>query len=169
MDSLALADVRAGDVARAEPLLRQVLGHQKQAGAPPDVIARTSALLGLCLLRQNRAGDAEPFLRESLAIREKTIPDEWPRFNAMSMLGGCLLGQKKYGEADPLILRGYEGMKSRSAAIPVAARYLLPEAGARIIALYEAWGRKDQADDWRAKLESDAKVGDGGSSKPAPR
>jgi Tfp pilus assembly protein PilF len=152
MDNLALARLRAGDAARAEPLLRRVLERQKQSGAPPAIIARTSAQLGVCLIKEGKAAEAEPLLRDCLAIREQTIPDEWPRFNAMSLLGGSLLGQNKYAEAEPLILRGYEGMKARAATIPVAAQYLLPEAAGRIIALYDAWGRPGQANDWRAKL-----------------
>ena len=152
MDNFALAELRAGDVTRAEPLLRRLLEYQRHSGAGLPIIARTTALLGLCLLRQDRAADAEPLLRECLAIREKLTPDDWPRFNAMSLLGGCLLGQKKYDEAEPLIIRGYEGMNARASRIPAAAHYLLSEAAGRIIGLYVAWDRPAQAAEWRAKL-----------------
>ena len=74
----------------------------------------------------------------------------------MSLLGGSLLGQKKYAEAEPMILGGYEGMKARQAAIPAAARYLLADAGERIIALYQGWGKTDRAAEWRARLEQAA-------------
>ncbi|MEI4927474.1 hypothetical protein Q8G50_33700, partial [Klebsiella pneumoniae] len=70
------------------------------------------------------------------------------------MLGGSLLGQKKYADAEPLLLEGFNGMKEREAKIPTAAKPRLTEALERLVQLYDAWGRKDRADAWRAKLEA---------------
>jgi hypothetical protein len=67
-------------------------------------------------------------------------------------LGGALLGQQKYAEAEPLLLQGYEGMKQREATIPTQGKQRLPEAAERLVALYEATGRADEARAWRAKL-----------------
>ena len=63
-----------------------------------------------------------------------------------------MLGQKKFAEAEPLILAGYEGMKAREAKIPAPGRPHLPEAAERIVQLYEAWGQKDKAAEWRSRL-----------------
>ena len=71
------------------------------------------------------------------------------------MLGESLLGQKKWTEAEPLLLSGYEGMKSREAKISASLMNRLREAGARIVALYNAWGKKDKADQWRKRLETE--------------
>jgi hypothetical protein len=103
-------------------------------------------------LKQHKYGEAEPVLRECLAIRAEKLPDNWLRFNAISMLGGALLGQKKYAEAEPLLLQGYDGMKQREATIPPAGKARLPEAAERLVALYAATGKKDQAAEWRQKL-----------------
>jgi hypothetical protein len=104
------------------------------------------------LLEQKKWTEAEPLLRECQGIREKTHPDDWSTFNTQSMLGGSLLDQKKYDEAEPLIVSGYEGMKSREPKIPPPGKPHLTDATERVIKLYEVWGKKDKAAEWRAKL-----------------
>ncbi len=63
-----------------------------------------------------------------------------------------LLGQKKYAEAEPLLVQGYEGMKAREAKIPPQSKKRLTEAAERIVQLYDAWGKPDQAAEWRKRL-----------------
>jgi hypothetical protein len=96
--------------------------------------------------------DAEPILRESLAIRAKQEPDSWTTFNTRSMLGGAFLGQKKHADAEPLLLKGYDGMKERESSIPLQARVRLTQAVERLVRLYEAWDRPEQAKMWRDRL-----------------
>jgi eukaryotic-like serine/threonine-protein kinase len=73
----------------------------------------------------------------------------WLTFHARSQLGGSLIGQKKYAEAEPLVLTGYEGIHAREAGLD---KNWLIEASARIVALYDAWGKPGAAAAWRAKL-----------------
>ena len=68
------------------------------------------------------------------------------------MLGGSLLGQKKYAEAEPFLLSGYEGMKQREIMIPREGKPRLKEALQRLVHLYEATDRPDQAAGWKQKL-----------------
>ncbi len=150
---LALLLDRTGQPAKAEPLFRELLDHQRAehpAGDP--ALANALAALGTNLLTQRKWAEAEPVIRECLAIREKALADEWSRFNAMSLLGGSLAGQKKYVEAEPLVLAGYDGLKAREAKIPAAGNRRLPEAAERIVQLYESWGKKDKAAKWRTDL-----------------
>jgi outer membrane protein assembly factor BamD (BamD/ComL family) len=70
------------------------------------------------------------------------------------MLGGALLGQKKYADAEPLLLAGYEGMKKREAKIPPQGKGRVTEAVERLVQLYEATGKKDEAAKWRKELEA---------------
>ena len=100
---------------------------------------------------------------ESLAVREKSQPDEWTTFNTRSLLGGSLLGQKKYADAEPLIVAGYEGMKAREAKIPPPGKPGFTEAAERVVRLYEEWGKKDKAAEWRTRL---AKPTDGTRNEP---
>jgi hypothetical protein len=84
--------------------------------------------------------------------RAQKQPDARPTFKTRSLPGGSLLGQRKYAEAEPLLVAGYEGMKAREAKIPAQSRVRLTEALERLVQLYDAWGRKDEADGWRKKL-----------------
>jgi hypothetical protein len=107
---------------------------------------------GRNLLKQAKWSEAEPVLRESLAIRSKTAPDDSSRFHAMSLLGGVLLGKGNHAEAEPLVVQGYEGMKAREAKIRVQDKSRLAEAAERVVRLYEAWGKPEEADAWKARL-----------------
>jgi tetratricopeptide (TPR) repeat protein len=122
----------------------------KDPGAPGQ-LAQTLAYCGFSLLEMKQFAEAEPLLRECLAIREKTQPDVWITFNAKSLLGGALLGQKKHAEAEPLLLTGYEGMKQREKTIPPIHRIRIAEALDRLVQLYEATGKKDEAAKWQAE------------------
>ncbi len=93
-------------------------------------------------------------LRSCLANRQRSNPDAWTTFNTQSLLGGALLGQKKYADAEPLLLKGYEGMKQREQTIPPQAATRIPEALDRLVQLYEATDKKDEAAKWRKELEA---------------
>jgi hypothetical protein len=150
---LAAAYVSAGRPAEAEPLFRDSLKRARKQFGPAD--PRTTAAMaqvGLNLLQQGQWSAAEPVLRECLAVREKSQPDDWRTFNSRSQLGGSLLGQKKFVESEPLIVAGYEGLKAREAKISTPGKPLLPEAAQRVVQLYEAWGKPEQAAAWKEKL-----------------
>src|SRR5262249_11177517 len=115
------------------------------------------AALGWNLLNQKRVTDAEAVLRDCLAIREKKQPDAWTTFNTQSMLGGALLGQKKHADAESLLLQGYQGMKERAARIPPQARMYLLAALERLVQLYDALEKQDEAAKWRKELDAQKK------------
>jgi eukaryotic-like serine/threonine-protein kinase len=150
---LAAAFEARGESARAERLLRDVLLARKQklSAQHPDV-ARTLSALGRILLEQRKWAEAEPLLRESLSIWDARRPDDWNRFLTQSLLGNSLLGQKKYTEAELLLVAGYEGITARLAKLPASKKIFLIEACERIVRLYEAWGKTDEAEAWRARL-----------------
>jgi Tfp pilus assembly protein PilF len=104
------------------------------------------------LLLQQKHAEAEPLVRDLLAMREKAEPDLWTTFNTRSMLGGCLLSDKKYADAEALLLQGYEGMKERQARIPPIGKPRLTEAIERLVQLYDAWDKPDEAAKWRKEL-----------------
>jgi len=118
------------------------------------------------LLKSNAWHVAETQLRECLEIREKTIPEDWHTFNTGSMLGGALLGQanelmqtdkeaaqNKFGEAEPFLVAGYEGMKAREGKIPANRMIRVTEALDRLIDLYTAWDKPEEAAKWQAILD----------------
>ena len=97
------------------------------------------------MLQQKKWAEAEPVLRDCLAIRQKQIPDSWLTFNTQSLLGGALLGQKKYAEAEPLLLKGYEGIKTGEKTIPPQELTPILKALDRLIELYTALDKPDEA------------------------
>jgi eukaryotic-like serine/threonine-protein kinase len=120
----------------------------------PDSIQYANVLLhaGEDLL-EHRPAEAEPILRESVAILHKKQPNEPTIFHAQSTLGAALADQGKYAEAEPELLKGYEGFLACAEQLsPLYANHRIAEAGERIVGLYEAWGQRAKAAEWRAKL-----------------
>ncbi len=150
--TLAAIYLGQGKSEAAEPMCRELVNSWKNwGGVDSPGYSNGLALLGRCLLQQKKWADSEPFLRECLSMRERTIGDDWKVFNAKSMLGEALLGQKKYADAEPLLLKGYEGMKARETTIPAQGRDRLPEALDRLIDLYTATNKAEEAKKWQAE------------------
>jgi non-specific serine/threonine protein kinase/serine/threonine-protein kinase len=151
MSNLAVGYREAGRLADALPLLEEALERRRATRGPdhPQTLRSANNLAFVYLA--TRPALAEPLLREALSIREKKLPDDWSTFEAQSLLGGSLLAQKKYAEAEPYLIRGYEGLKSRAESIPAPSRKVRPEALERIVRLYQEWGKKDKAEEWRNK------------------
>jgi tetratricopeptide (TPR) repeat protein/tRNA A-37 threonylcarbamoyl transferase component Bud32 len=152
--STAVLYERGGQPAKAEPLWRELAeAAKKQAGPGAPSYAARLANLGTNLLKQRKPAEAEPPLRTCLAIRQGTQPDAWSTFNARSLLGEALARQKRYAEAEPLLLAGHEGLEARARTVPPQAQHSLTEALERLVQLYDAWGKPEQAAAWRQKLE----------------
>jgi serine/threonine protein kinase len=151
--SLAIAHETMGWWVKAEGFYRDILVRRRKTEKPDSlVLAEDLTRLARNLIEQSRWSDAAPPAREAHTIRKEAAPEDWSRFDAMSVLGGALLGQGRYGESEPLVLEGYKGLKARAALIPVPSRFSLREAAERIVRLYEAWNRPDQAAAWKAEL-----------------
>jgi eukaryotic-like serine/threonine-protein kinase len=67
-------------------------------------------------------------------------------------LGETYQGLGIHEEAERLLLKAYDGMKAGETEVTSAFQKRLAGAGARIVALYDAWGKKDKADEWRKRL-----------------
>ncbi|HEX5136535.1 MAG TPA: serine/threonine-protein kinase [Planctomycetota bacterium] len=127
--------------------LAKELADARRAAGDEARLAFALMLLGKSLDAQGKHAEAEPALSECLAIRRRTLPaDSWLIPNSMSLLGECLKSLGRYAEAEPLLVRGYETMTP-----PEAFSFRKREALDRVVALYEAWGKADQAAAWRAK------------------
>jgi serine/threonine protein kinase/tetratricopeptide (TPR) repeat protein len=150
---------RAGQFAKTEAIHRDSLEQTRRQFGTDDLrTAAKTAVLGSNLLHQHKCAEAEPLLRGCLKVRETKQPDDWATFNTQSMLGEALLGQKKYADAEPLLLKGYQGMKQREAKIPPQGKPRLREALERLVQLYEATGKKDEAARWRKELDEPKKT-----------
>ena len=155
MNNLASTYALAGELGQSEILYRDLRERLRKGTGPKgdaDLVPYAASGLGATLLKESQYVEAESIVRECLAICEKTQPDAWTTFFTKSLLGGSLLGQKKYADAEPLLLAGYEGMKQREKKIPIQGKFCLTEAVERLVQLYDAWGQKEKADEWRMKL-----------------
>ncbi len=153
MTALASLYESQGRFEKGKPLVVDALRIQRRTlGADDPRTAGTMATLGLILLKQQEYAEAASILHECLTIREAKLPDDWSRYYTQNLLGGSLLGQRDFAKAEPLLLAGYTGMKTRETRIPARSKVLLAGAGERVVQLYEAWGNKEKAESWRAKI-----------------
>jgi tetratricopeptide (TPR) repeat protein len=106
--------------------------------------------LGLILNKTGRSREAEPYLREALEIRTRLLPGGNQLIGASEgALGECLTTQKRYAEAEPLLQRSYATMK----VVQGERSPLTLEAVRRLAALYQTWGKREQAARYRAGVE----------------
>jgi eukaryotic-like serine/threonine-protein kinase len=90
----------------------------------------------------------------------------WLPSEVAAGVGISLAGQKRYAEAEPLLLQAYQELKALEASIPVASRgAMLANAKRRLVQLYEAWGKPEQARKWRDEPAPPGKA----NAKPAHR
>jgi serine/threonine protein kinase/tetratricopeptide (TPR) repeat protein len=110
-------------------------------------------------LARNDAAAAEPLAREGLRIRSLApglvpnrrrmfIEDDWSIGGAKSVLGASLVSLRRYAEAEGVLLEAFQELRSA----PVRSRRDLNDTSARLIQLYEGWGRPDRAATYRAAL-----------------
>jgi serine/threonine protein kinase len=169
---LYLTDAWVGDLLadgqpdRAVEVSREYLAGVRSGtpdGGPDGGVAMGAIeLYSSTLLAAGRPAEAEPVLREVLALYdrrvepsvrlERSVEDAgWTRAMFRSRIGGALLGQGKYAEAEPLLVEGYEGMRDQQSVVPPGSRDPLPEAADRLVRLYTALGKPDEAAKWRAE------------------
>jgi serine/threonine-protein kinase len=148
-----LATVRRaqGDYSGAEPLYRQALELRRKAlPAGHPQIARSLTGLGGLLAEKGTPRQAEPLLREALEILRKAVPkDHWWTADAESGLGSCLVALRRYDEAEPLLVESYSTLKAKRGE----RNKLTEQTLKRLVDLYEAWGKPEQAAESRARLE----------------
>jgi len=141
---------RAGRYEEAEPLCLKALELRRQVLGEDHPYAIDS-LRGLGLLRaeQGRYEEAEELLTESLEKRRRVQGREHDRaIHNMVRLGWVYTEQQRYDEAEALLLDAFE----------LSHRVLGPldqitiESIGKVVELYEAWNKPEQANQWRAKL-----------------
>ncbi len=111
------------------------------------MVAAAFHVTGLSLLDLGRPAAAEPALREALELRRGALPEgHWLVASSQGALGTALAALGRFAEAEALLLESERGLTA--ARGPGHVRSL--EARRRLAALYEAWGRPEQAARWRA-------------------
>ncbi len=155
LQSLGLAIAAQKRFPEAEALFTKTLDTLRR-GSNLELPISLSVMhsLAVAYTEQGKYNQAESLLRECLVLREKVSPDAWERYQTLNQLGQTLLLQKRFAEAEPNLVSGYQGMMDRYAKIAINARAGVARSGARIVQLYEQWGKSEKASEWRAKIAS---------------
>jgi serine/threonine protein kinase/tetratricopeptide (TPR) repeat protein len=153
MGNLAKAYQAAGRESDAIAMFEDTLKRQKVKLGPQhrDTLV-TMDNLSNAYLKQKKYGEAESLLRQMLSIQKNKQQRSWQYFDTESRLGGSLVAQNKFAEAEPLLVAGYDSLKEREREIPPKRRIRIREALARVVQLYDGWGKTDKASEWRKEL-----------------
>jgi serine/threonine protein kinase/tetratricopeptide (TPR) repeat protein len=148
--------------AEAAAALQEALDIAQSAlGGTHQLVAIYAINLAAVQLARNHAPEAESLLRDGLRIRQLApgivpsrrrtfLEDDWSIAATRSLLGAAMLAQRHYGEAETLLLdaqRDLEAMSPRP-------QHAIKATMARLIELYDAWQKPDQAAYYRAQLAS---------------
>jgi serine/threonine protein kinase/tetratricopeptide (TPR) repeat protein len=145
LNNLAFILLAEGHPQEAEPLAREALSIADERLPAVHTIRGTFLRnLAAVLVAQGKGGEAETLVREALAIFHEKQPGSWRVADIESVLGSCLVAQGRFAEAEPLLLRSYPILK----ADPGTGSSYAPAALQRIIDLYNAWSRPEQAAAW---------------------
>ncbi len=150
LDGLAAARLAAGDHAEAERAYARALEIRRQAlgeGNPYLVISLTG--LARVATEKGDYAAAERRLDEALAIGRRAFPGgHWRLDVARSVLGDCRARAGRHREAEPLLAGSYRALLSSQGERSASTRRALD----RLIRLYEAWGRPEEAARLRQEL-----------------
>jgi eukaryotic-like serine/threonine-protein kinase len=150
MSNLAtLLDAR-GDHKEGESLQRQALAiEREQLGENHHQVGTSLNNLATMLYRRGQYAEAEKLQSQAIAIYQKSLePEHWMIHRSRSHLGDCLIKLKRYREAEEQLLAAYAGLKVARGE----QHNLTRKTVSRLIELYEAWGKSDQAASYRALL-----------------
>jgi thioredoxin-like negative regulator of GroEL len=117
-----------------------------KAAEHSDTLAARQAF-AVVLRTRNRSSAAAYHLKAVLDARQKLLPAEDPDIQICRLeLGTIRLQQKKYADAEPLLLEAYAALKQTEEKSRSTQTLL------NLVKLYEAWDKKDKAEEWRKKL-----------------
>ncbi|MEJ0085659.1 MAG: serine/threonine-protein kinase [Pseudomonadota bacterium] len=142
--------MRQGRYAEAASFAREVLALRGKTLPDSNVIVGTTLnVLGRSLGPLGQAQEADKLLRESLALRRQYLPEgHWATTSVESMIGANLVLLKRYAEAEKILLDTEQRLlAARGEGAPVIA-----DARQRLVMLYEAWNKPEEAARWRSKL-----------------
>ncbi|MHC5114449.1 MAG: tetratricopeptide repeat protein [Planctomycetota bacterium] len=127
----------------AEPLLRRALAlRAKQLRADHPLVARSLRGLAVLLGKQGDCEAAAPLFREAIdTYLESLDPDHWHVCRARSEYSACLTELGRYDEAEPLLLSALAGLRAGLGDDHEVTR----ATTARLVDLYERWGKPDEA------------------------
>jgi serine/threonine-protein kinase len=156
MNNLATLLKDKGNYKEAGALYRQALAMRRKllGDEHPEVGASLEDFAELLYLK-GEYDKAEKMLEQAINTYQKSLnPDHWMVHRSRSALGGCLIKLKRYREAEEQLLAAHAGLKIVRGEENAMTRTTV----SRLIELYEAWGKSDQAAHYAALLQSKEKT-----------
>jgi len=136
-----------GDYPKAKEEIARALDLQHR-GIPEGHIefGNSWVALGKILTRTGETTEAESYLRKALDLRTRALPAGHHLIaDAHGALGDCLTSQTRFSEAEPLLCESYKILETRLG--PKDPR--TQEARQRLLTLYQAWDKPDEAARYR--------------------
>ncbi|MEX2118185.1 MAG: tetratricopeptide repeat protein, partial [Pirellulales bacterium] len=141
----------AGRFADGLALIEEV--RQKGRQDPHPVWVRR--ILLAAYVQAGKTTQATALVAERVQDARGEFPADSPELAAaLAENGKMLLDAKAYADAEPLLLQGYAGLKERAATISSEVQGCPTQALERLVQLYDAWGKPDEAAKWRKELEA---------------
>jgi serine/threonine-protein kinase len=136
-----------GNYDEAERLHREALAIRRALYGEDHLdVAYSLYYLGVVLRKKGAYDEAEHFARRSLAVSRRVLgPDHPDVVYDLTSLAATLEAQGRYDEAEALLLEGYVLLDAQPDGVPVGLLQRLAE-------LYDAWGKPDEADRYRALI-----------------
>jgi serine/threonine protein kinase len=154
MGNLAVLYRYLGRLEEAWPLFQKTLEGQKaKLGADHPVRLAFMNHAVVCLLKMKRFDEALILVRDCLAMRTRKDAADWGVFRTKLQLGQAMTGLKHYAEAEALLLEAHRELSARKESIPVWTHRFIGEAVQSLVDLYEVSGKKNEAAQWRQKLD----------------
>jgi eukaryotic-like serine/threonine-protein kinase len=142
-----------GKYQEAERVLQDALTIDRPVlGSDHPNVGLTLIFLADSLCRAGKTSEAEKAAREALTINSTRLGKDHPRTKeAEGALACALVKRKQFDEAEPL-LRSYAAALQANTGVEGD----LAEVIRRAIDMYTAWGKPDEAAEWRAKLPQES-------------
>ncbi len=113
-----------------------------------DVPGQSEVIRSEKLMRERRYPEAVQHLRICLTSRQKSLPEgHWLIADVKSRLGEALTGKGDFLEAEVALILSHGSLTEAVDVSPAT----LDQSIARIVSLYEAWDRDDDAERWRQR------------------
>ncbi|MEM7353677.1 MAG: tetratricopeptide repeat-containing protein kinase family protein, partial [Acidobacteriota bacterium] len=147
---LARVLVRQGEHEEATGEFQAALDIQRESLKPQDpALAQTLTGLSFTLLETGQPERAEGLARESLSLWQQWPVEQWSKIvQSQSLLGRSLAAQGRFADAETLLLDSYSALRQQRGEADRSTQREL----ARVIDLYEAWDRPDEAARYRGLL-----------------
>lgn len=140
----------AGRFADAISQLEQVLEKSREH---PE-IAWVGDVLLTAYAGAGKKVEVVALAKQQIQAARKQLPaDSLELAAALATPGQALMEVREYIDAEPLLLDSYKGLKQKEAQIsPDERDTLLRDAIARLVRLYDGWGKPDKVEKWRKVL-----------------